>query len=196
MTTGHRHFTSDVLDWRPWVETVDGPGGTPEQRALVDEVTPSPNGRSYYAVLAHDPPALRERTALYNAIMYGGGGVRRSDRELAAIATSLTNGCVYCTSVHARRYAQLTKDDETVQRLLVEGVGTELPSRERAVVDFAVKLTRTPGRLTAADTGPLREAGLSDAEILDVANATAMFAWANRLMQTLGEPAEAAAEPA
>ena len=48
------------------------------------------------------------------------------------------------------------------------------------------KLTRDPAGMTAEDLAPLRQAGFSDLEILDVTYA-AMFAWANRLMQTLGE---------
>lgn len=186
-TTHHPHFTMDVLTWHPWLETVDETGATPEQAALVDEVVPSPDSRAYYALLAHDVPALRERTALFNAIMYGPGGVRRSDRELASVAVSIVNGCVYCTSVHARRYAQLTKESATVQRLLEDGVGAELGERERAVVDYAVKLTCDPAGMTTSDLAPLRRVGLSDMEILDVTHAAAMFAWANRLMQTLGE---------
>ena len=63
------------------------------------------------------------------------------------------------------------------------------------MIDFAVKLTREPDGVTAADLTPLRALGLSDGEILDIAHATAMFAWANRLMQTLGEP-EHPASPA
>jgi uncharacterized peroxidase-related enzyme len=179
-------FTMEPVQWQPWIETVDDVGGTPEQIALVDAVSPTPEGRAYYAVLAHDIPALQERTGLFNAVMYGPGGVRRSDRELASVAASLINGCIYCTSVHARRYAQLTKDTALMRRLLDEGIETELDGRDRAVVDYAVKLTRDPAGMTANDLVPLRAAGLSDMEILDVTHATAMFAWANRLMQTLG----------
>jgi uncharacterized peroxidase-related enzyme len=175
-----------AVRWQPWIETVDDIGATPEQAALVEKVSPTPEGRAYYAVLAHDIPALEERTGLFNAVMYGPGGVRRSDRELASVAASLINGCVYCTSVHARRYAQLTKDPALMQRLLDEGTGTELGERERAIVDYAVRLTRDPAAMTTEDLAPLRAAGLSDMEILDVTHATAMFAWANRLMQTLG----------
>jgi len=180
-------FTSKAVKWQPWLETVDDVGATPEQAALVEAVSPTPDGRAYYAVLAHDVPALRERTGLFNAVMYGPGGVRRADRELASVAASLINGCVYCTSVHARRYVQLTKETALIERLLDEGVETELGERERTVVDYAVKLTRDPAGMTAADLAPLRRVGLSDMEILDVTHATAMFAWANRLMQTLGE---------
>ena len=98
------------------------------------------------------------------------------------------NGCVYCASVHSRLYSQLTKDSATIQRVLDEGVDTELPERERAIVDYAVKLTRAPDAVTPSDLAPLRQVGLSDAEILDITYASAMFAWANRLLQTLGEP--------
>lgn len=185
-TPGSR-FTMEVLRWRPWLATVDDIGPTPEQVALLNEVAPSPESRPYYALLAHDAPALRERTALFNAVMYGRGGARRADRELAAVATSLVNGCRYCTSVHARRYVQLTKEADGMQRLLNEGVETPLEERERAVVDYAAKLTRDPAGMTAANLAPLRQAGFSDLEILDITYSTAMFAWANRLMQTLGE---------
>jgi uncharacterized peroxidase-related enzyme len=195
-TTQRPQFTMDVLQWHAWLETVDETGATPEQAALVAKVAPSPDSRPYYALLAHDLPALRERTALFNAVMYGPGGVRRSDRELASAAASIVNGCVYCTSVHARRYAQLTRETEVIQRLLDEGVGTELGERERAIVDYAVKLTRDPAGMTGADLAPLRRVGLSDGEILDVTHATAMFAWANRLMQTLGEGAPPTGAPA
>jgi uncharacterized peroxidase-related enzyme len=188
MSAGARsRFTMDTLRWQPWLETVDDVGPTAEQAALVQEVAPSPESRPYYALLAHDAPALRERTALFNAVMYGRGGARRADRELAAVATSLVNGCRYCTSVHARRYVQLTKAADMMQRLLDEGVVTPLDQRERAVVTYAAKLTRDPAAMTAADLTPLRESGFSDVEILDLTYAAAMFAWANRLMQTLGE---------
>jgi uncharacterized peroxidase-related enzyme len=182
-------FTMEPLTWLPWVETIDDVGATPEQAELVANVAKNPSGRAYYALLAHDVPALTERTALFNAIMYGHGGSRRSDRELSAVATSRVNGCPYCASVHARLYAQLTRDTPTMQRLLDEGVETELVERERAIVDYAVKLTRAPNAMTAADLAPLRAVGLTDLEILDVTHASAMFAWANRLLQTLGEPA-------
>ena len=195
MSTNPLAFTLDILDWRPWVETVDEVGITPEQEALLEEVVPATTGRPYYATLAHDVPALRERTKLFKAIMYGPGGVRRADRELAAVSTARVNGCVYCASVHARLFAQLTKDVPAIQRLLDEGIQAEQAERERAVIDFAVKLTREPDKVTAADLAPLRALGLSDGEILDISHATAMFAWANRLMQTLGQPERPANAP-
>ena len=186
MSTKERRFTQEVVQWRPWVETVDQVGPTEEQAALVQKVAPNPDSRAYYATLAHDVPALRERTGLFNAIMYGHGGASRADREFATVVPSRINGCLYCASVHARRYSQLTKDTTLVQRLLDQGVEAKFAEHEQVIVDYAAKLTRDPAGLTPDDLAPLRRAGFSDAEILDIAYSTAMFAWANRLMQTIG----------
>jgi uncharacterized peroxidase-related enzyme len=75
-----------------------------------------------------------------------------------------------------------------MDRLLEEGVDAPLnDAREQAIVDFSAKLTRNPAGLTSDDIKPLRVAGLTDLEIYDIAQSAAMFAWANRLMQTLGD---------
>ncbi len=182
-------FTAEPVDWVAWLDTLDLADATPEQLAVLEESTPTAKTSPYYLLLVQDVDVLRERSKLYNAIMYGPRGLPRADRELAAVATSRVNGCVYCASVHVQRFIQLTKQPEVMQRLLDEGVETALEPRQRAIVDYAVKLTRTPNAITAADLAPLRQVGLTDAEILDLAQAVAMFAWANRLMQTLGEPA-------
>jgi uncharacterized peroxidase-related enzyme len=75
-----------------------------------------------------------------------------------------------------------------IRALYDQGLDTPLPPRLRAIVDYAAKLTRAPAAMTVADLKPLREAGMDDLEILDLTNEAAMFANANRLMQTLGEP--------
>jgi len=177
-------FTRDMVSWYPWIEPVEEADATPEQAELLATIT---TNHRYFATLAHDPPALRERTALFNAIMYGHGGASRADRELAATATSRVNGCVYCASVHARLNAQLTRDETIIDRLLDEGIDAAHAQHERVIIDYAAKLTRDPAGLTSADLAPLRAAGFSDAAILDINNAAAVFAWANRLMQSLGE---------
>jgi uncharacterized peroxidase-related enzyme len=189
MTATVTDFTLDVLQWRPWVETIDTANLTPDQTEVLSE---APGGLEkigpYYATLAHDPAVLRERTRLFNAIMYGRGGLRRPDRELAAVAGSRYNGCTYCASVHARLYNDLTKTTDVIERIFTQGVDAPLEKYQRAIVDFSVKLTREPDALSPEDVQPLREIGLSDLEILDLIHAVSMFAWANRLLQTLGQP--------
>jgi uncharacterized peroxidase-related enzyme len=181
-------FTLDELAWRSWVETVTLDSATPEQMAVLDESHPKAKTSPYYLLLVQEPEVLRQRSRLFNAIMYGPRGLPRAERELASVAESRINGCPYCASVHSRLFAQLTKQPEVMQRIFDEGVDTPLEPRRRAIVDYAVALTATPPAAKPEHVTGLRDAGLSDAEILDVTQVVAMFAWANRLMQTLGEP--------
>ena len=184
-----RDFTHGELEWTPWLKPLDQTAASPEQREAL-KITPSsrPVG-AYSLVLAHDPESLAQRSPLYNAIMFGQQGLPRADRELGAVVSSRINGCAYCASVHALRFTQLAKEPEVMARIQAEGVDTTFEPRRQAIVDYAAKLTRNPAAVSGADIAPLRAQGLSDLEILDLTHAVAMFAWANRLMQTLGEPA-------
>jgi alkylhydroperoxidase domain protein len=181
-------FTLDELDWEPWIETVAEIGLSEEELDQVYTQAPTAKGSPYFATLALDLPALVQRTGLFNNAMRSAGGATNAQRELAATAVSRVNGCVYCASVHARRYVQYAKKQDVIERLLDEGVSVPLDDpKEQAIVDFSVRLTESPAELTGDHVRPLREAGFSDLEIYDIAISAAMFAWANRLMQTLGE---------
>ena len=181
-------FTLQPIGWNAWLPILDLANATPDQIAVLEESTPTAKTSPYYLLLVQDMEVLRARSRLYNAIMYGPRGLARAERELAALAVSRINGCPYCASIHAQRFAQLTKQPEIVTRLWEEGVETSLEPRQRAIVDYAVKLTRQPSQMADSDLAVLREMNLSDWEILDLTHVIAMFAWANRLMQTLGEP--------
>lgn len=194
MTTQSISWTLDFLDWAPWIDTIDEAGITPEERAHVDSVLAHRKGSAYYETLAHDLESVRTRTVLFSDIFESKGGTPRSDRELAATATSRVNGCVYCASVHARLFANLAKKRDLVQRLLDDGVETNLPAGERAIVDVSVRLTTDPEGLNPNDLKALQNAGIDDLGILDVIQAAAIFANANRLMLTLGEPERQAAQ--
>jgi alkylhydroperoxidase domain protein/CMD domain protein len=182
-------FTVDQLAWTPWLEPVDLADATPKQAAALEG---SRANSPYFRLLALDVDVLTERTATDRGIFYTPGGAPRAERELAAAATSRLNGCIYCASVHARLAAQLSKRHEDVDRLLREGVtpGTELhlDPRWQGVVDLAVALAAAPPSATLDQVTRLREIGFGDLELLDVMQAGAFFAWANRLMLTLGEP--------
>jgi uncharacterized peroxidase-related enzyme len=187
MSKPMRDFTRGELHWQPWLAPVDLDQATDAQRAAL-KITPSNRAVGAYSlVLAHDPESLEQRSPLYNAIMFGPRGLPRAERELGAVVASRINGCAYCASVHAKRFTELTKTPEVMQRIQQDGVAATLEPRQKAIVDYAVKLTRDPAAITPADAAPLRAQGLSHLDILDLTHAVAMFAWANRLMQTLGE---------
>lgn len=185
-------FTDAALRWSPWLPTVDPQQASPAQLEVLDESGANARQSPYYLTLVHQPDVLRQRSRTYNAIMYAPGGLPRAERELAATAVSRVNGCVYCGSVHARRFEQLARREDAIVQVFEDPHGAGTTARERAIVRFAIELTLAPGQLGAEQLRPLREAGLDDLEILDLIHSVAIFAWANRLMLNLGEPLAAA----
>lgn len=183
-----RKFTRTVPKWRPRVTPVALEDATPAQRDAL-QVTPSNTKVSdYVLVLAHDVESLKVRSPLFNAIMYDPGGLSRAEREIGALAASMVNHCIYCAAVHAARHAELEKSTALTDALFEKGADAPLGPRERAIFDFAAKLAQTPPTADAQDVKALREAGLSEAEILDLILSSALFGWANRLMHVLGDP--------
>jgi alkylhydroperoxidase domain protein len=180
-------FTRAQLDWSPWLPPLAEAELTERHlNALIDAArAKSP----YFRLLARDPDALEHRTLADKDIFYNPeGGAPRAERELAATAASRFNGCIYCASVHARFSATYSKREADIDRLLQEGVGTDLGERWNAIVAASVALTATPIAFGPEHVQRLRAAGLEDAAIADIIQSAAFFNWANRLMLALGEP--------
>ena len=186
-------FTNETLNWLSWLNPVDLAQASPLQQAVLDESHAQARTSAYYLTLVHQPLMLRHRSEAYNSIMYAPGGLPRAERELGAMVVSVSNGCVYCTSVHAQRFAQLAKRHDTVEQVFDDPSTAGTTDRERAIARFAQAVTLRPQALDTEDIEPLRTVGLDDVEIIDLLHAVAIFGWANRLMQNLGEPAAAAA---
>jgi uncharacterized peroxidase-related enzyme len=181
-------FTLDFLGWTPWLERAVDTDISQEQKARIEDFIGGAPNSDYIAVLANDFEALRTRALVHRHVYSSTDPAQSALRELGATTASRINGCVFCASVHARMYANYSKQRDVIQRFLADGLEAELPPLERAVVDLGEKVTLDPASLSAADLAPLRELGLDDITILDIINYTAFFANANRLMLTLGEP--------
>ncbi len=178
--------TVKVQNWHPWLKPVEIADATPEQLAAM-QVTPSSGKISpYVRTLAHDPESYLARTTLFNTIMYCKGGLSRDERELAALVASGVNGCVYCASVHARRYLELSGRQDVINGLYTRGFAGEYSAREQAIIDFCRALSERADAVNPAQMQALLDVGLSKAEIVDMIHAAAIFGWANRLMHTLG----------
>ncbi|MET1114980.1 MAG: peroxidase-related enzyme [Comamonas sp.] len=180
-------FTSETLGWKAWVPVVKLEEATPEQLAILEASHPSAKTSDYYLALIHQPQILQERSVVFNAIMYAPGGLSRAERELVSAVVSCINGCVYCASVHAQRFEQLAKRNDVIAQVFENPHTAGTNAREKALVQFAIDLTEAPNQLGGQRLQALREAGLSQLEILDALHAAAIFAWANRLMLNLGE---------
>jgi alkylhydroperoxidase domain protein len=180
-------FTQEELGWLPWLEPL--PADQLTERHWAGLVDASRAKSPYFLLLARDPDILGARTRTDKDIFYNTkNGLPRAERELSATATSRSNGCIYCASVHSRFATQYSKRGADVQRLLDEGVGTTIDSRWNAIVAASVALTATPIEFGEQHIRDLQSSGLDDLEIVDVINGSAFFNWANRLMLSLGEP--------
>ena len=182
-----REFTTAVPFWKPRVTPVELEKADSEQLEAMKVTVSNTAIGEYTLVLAHDPETLQERTPLFNGIMYGRGGLSRSETELGAVAASVVNRCIYCAAVHANRYNQLTKD-ETVMDGLFDTGEDALNPRLKAILNFATKLSQCPSEATKEDVERLVENGLGMDEVLDLVLSASLFGWANRLMHVLGDP--------
>ena len=180
-------WTLDFLGWKPWMERAMDTDLPAEQMEAVEAFVGNSPTRDYLGVLANDLAAVKARALVHRHVYTSTDPGPTANRELGATTTSRINGCVYCASVHARAYANNSKQRDLIKRFLDEGIDTELPALERAIVDLSTKVTLDPESLSAADLQPLRDLGLDDLGILDIINYAAFFANANRLMLTLGE---------
>jgi len=178
-------FTQEELGWLPWLEPF--PEAELTERHFAGLVDRSRAKSDYFRLLVRDPEVLEARTKTDKDIFYNvADGLPRAERELAAAATSRYNGCIYCASVHSRFATVYSKRGEDVQRLLDDGVGTDLGARWNAVVKASVALASTPIAFGQEHIEELRSVGLDDAEIVDVINSASFFNWANRLMLSSG----------
>jgi len=145
-------FTQDELGWVSWIDPL--PEAELTERHFAGLVDRSRAKSEYFRLLVRDPEVLEARTKTDKDIFYNtADGLPRAERELAAAATSRYNGCIYCASVHARFASTYSKRRDDVQRLLDEGVGTDLGERWNAVVKASVALAGVPHARAAGAGG-------------------------------------------
>jgi uncharacterized peroxidase-related enzyme len=137
-------------------------------------------------VFALRPKHLLGWWAYYDELLRGESGLTKAQREMIAVVVSVTNRCHYCIVSHTAALRKLTKDPDFVDRLATGYKYAELEPRNRAMLDFAVKLTEASDRCTDEDIEALRDAGWNDEEIMDIAQVAAMFNFTNRLASGLG----------
>ncbi|KKY76983.1 alkylhydroperoxidase [Enterobacter cloacae] len=183
-------FTQQELGWEPWITAKPMAEFRDDEVAILTKFGHTES--DYFRLLGRNLPVLEQRTLTDKGIFYTPGGLPRAERELAATVTSKINGCIYCASVHARKASQLSKDDPAVEALLAVRPGQSLSegqsARWQAEINFAAALSVTPPAATPHHLASLEKEGLDTLSQLDLVQSAAFFAWANRLMLTLGEP--------
>ena len=133
------------------------------------------------AAYSFEQTKLRAFVNLYNDLMLAESGLSKLEREMIAVVVSSANRCYYCLTAHGAAVRQLSGDPELGEMLVMNWRTAPLPARERALLEFAHRLTVTPAEVGEADRAALREAGWSERDIWDAASVTGFFNFTNRV---------------
>jgi uncharacterized peroxidase-related enzyme len=130
---------------------------------------------------AFDTTKLETFAALYNDLMLGPSGLSKLEREMIAVAVSSQNRCYYCLVSHGAAVRQYSGNPLLGEQLVMNYRAGRLGKRERAMLDFAVKLTAAPWSIEDTDRERLRRAGFSERDIWDIAAVVGFFNMSNRV---------------
>jgi uncharacterized peroxidase-related enzyme len=130
---------------------------------------------------AFDTAKLAAFVAMYNDLMLAPSGLSKLEREMIAVAVSSHNQCYYCLVAHGAAVRQLSGDPALGELMAMNYRAARLSRRERAMLDFAVKLTAEPWRIEEQDREELRRAGFTDRDIWDIAAVAGFFNMSNRV---------------
>ena len=123
---------------------------------------------------------------LYLRIMFGRGILSRAQREMIAIVVSATNKCEYCVAHHSAALRKYVTDGQFVNQLAKDIGSVKLGSKERKMLEYAIKLTERPDSISMDDIRELRLESFGDEEILHIALIVSYFNFVNRLANGLG----------
>jgi uncharacterized peroxidase-related enzyme len=139
-----------------------------------------------FRTYAWRPERFRAWFAHFKNVMEGTDGLSAREREMISVAVSMANGCLYCLVAHGAALRQASDDKVEADRITLDYRRANLTGRERAILDYAVKVTKDPGACGESDIEALRADGLSDADIWDVIEVAAMYNFTNRLAMATG----------
>jgi uncharacterized peroxidase-related enzyme len=130
---------------------------------------------------AFDMTKLSAFVAMYNDLMLAPSGLSKLEREMIAVAVSAHNRCYYCLVAHGAAVRQLSGDPPLGELMVMNYRAARLSARERAMLDFAVKLTAEPWLVEEEDRARLRAAGFAEGDIWDIAAVAGFFNMTNRV---------------
>ena len=134
-----------------------------------------------FLTLAHRPDEFRAFFAYHDALMEKNEGLSKAEREMIVVATSGANGCLYCVVAHGAILRIRAKNPRVADQVATNYRKAEITPRQRAMLDFAMKVALESATVEEADFAALRAHGFGDDEIWDIGAIAAFFALSNRL---------------
>lgn len=139
-----------------------------------------------FRVYAFRPERFRRWRAHFNEVTVGESELTQAEREMIAVAVSAENHCLYCLTAHGAALRVALDDGVLGDRITLDYRRAGLDERTTAMLEYAVKITRSPVECSEADIERLRALGFSDQAIFDIAETAAMYNFTNRLAAATG----------
>ncbi|ROR35220.1 peroxidase-related enzyme [Inmirania thermothiophila] len=134
-----------------------------------------------FLALAHRPDEFRAFFAYHDALMLKEGGLSKAEREMIVVATSAANQCHYCVIAHGAILRVYAKDPLIADQVAINYRKADITPRQRAMLDFALKVALRAHEIGDEDYARLRAHGFSDEDIWDIGAIAAFFGLSNRM---------------
>lgn len=134
-----------------------------------------------FLTLAHRPAEFRAFMAYHDAVMESESGLTQADREMIIVVTSNDNGCQYCVVAHGAILRIRARNATISDQVAANFRKSDITPRQKAMLNFALKVSNNAESIEEADFELLREHGFSDEDVWDIAGVTAFFGLSNRM---------------
>jgi uncharacterized peroxidase-related enzyme len=138
-----------------------------------------------FLALAHRPDEWRAFFAYHDALMEREGGLSKAEREMIVVAVSADNDCHYCVIAHGAILRIRAKNPRIADQVAINYRKADITPKQKAMLDFALKVSRDSRAIGDADFEAMRAQGFSDEDIWDIAGITALFGLSNRMANFL-----------
>ena len=139
-----------------------------------------------FLTLAHRPDEFRAFFAYHDALMLRDSGLTKAEREMIVVATSGANQCPYCIIAHGAILRVYAKNSLVADQVAINYRKADITDRQKAMLEFALKVATRSSELVDADYAALRAHGFSDEDSWDIGGIAAFFALSNRMADVIG----------
>ena len=134
-----------------------------------------------FLALANRPDEFRAFFAYHDALMEKEGGLTKGEREMIVVATSAHNQCIYCVVAHGAILRIREKNPQLADQIATNYLKADITPRQKAMLDFALKVSKYSHKLSNADIVEMQKQGFSNEDIWDIGAISALFALSNRM---------------
>ncbi len=170
-----------------WIKEINEENAEGKLKELYEAIG-SKRGKLSNIMKVHslNPEAMEGHLDLYMTLMYNSTSLTREESELIGVVVSRTNNCDYCVNHHAIALNHYWRNDDKIEKLITVPRKVSFGDKQRALIDYCIKLTEEPSKIEKGDIVSVREAGYTDEDILNINLTACYYNFVNRIALGLG----------